>query len=375
MTRKRLLIAVPLAFVALLAVFALVGALAGVRHEQDTAGSSAAGANSEQLQREAATAPGATKSGATDDAAAGNGDTTYAAALPPTSSAPHYLLRTGDLQLLVARHGLQQAMQRISSLTTSMGGYILSSYAGTGTPPWIYYPEPLTGVDDTVKGAAEEPALQGDTAVSSDGTTYAPDVQDASADGSVVDGGDVPYGQIAVRVPGERFDAALARFSALGRVEQASTSSTDVSDQMVDLKARLRHARSVERRLLGFLEQAQTVQAALAVQDRLDQNQLLIEQLKGQLTQLSETTTYGTITVSLRERGVPQPGAIDRSDTFSGAFTHSLHLIADGARVSAVALGAILPFAALFGGLATLAWYVRRRIAGRRPQHPQVIES
>jgi hypothetical protein len=376
MTRKRLLIAVPLALVALLAVLALVGALSGARHEQNAAGSSAAGATSAELQRDAGSAPGEAAKGGAADQAAANGDSVYAAALPPTSSAPHYLLRTGDLQLLVARHGLQAAIQRISGVTTTMGGYILSSYAGTGTPPWIVYPEPVTGVDDAVKGAAEEPALQGDTPVSSDGAAVAPAVEDTSTrDGSLADGGGVPYGQITVRVPGERFDAALARFSALGRIEQTSTSSTDVSDQMVDLKARLRHARSVERRLLGFLEQAQTVQAALAVQDRLDQNQLLTEQLKGQLAQLSETTTYGTITVSLRERGVPQPGAIDRSDTFTGAFLHSLHLIADGARVSAVALGAFLPFAALLGGLAALVLYVRRRMVGRRPQRPQAIES
>lgn len=367
MTRKRLAIAVPLALVALLAMFALIGALAGA--PQGTSSDSAAGVPA----REGLGASGAdAKAGAADEAAASDG-AVYAAAVPPAAGpASHYLVRTGDLQLLVARHSLQDALRRIVNTTSGMGGYVLSSYVGTGTPPWMPYAEPLydTPLDGGVPAGAEEPAYEEDGVTSATPGLSRDDMDLWSSD---PDG--IPYGQVTMRVPSGRFDAAIERFSALGRVEQVSTSSTDVSDQMVDLKARLRHARSVERRLLGFLDQAKTVQAALAVQDRLDQNQLMIEQLEGQISMLSETTSYGTITVSLRERGVPQPGAIDQSDTFGGAFVHSLELIADGARVSAVALGALLPFAALFGALAGAVWYVRRWVLRRRPPRPQALES
>ena len=58
----------------------------------------------------------------------------------------------------------------------------------------------------------------------------------------------------------------------LGRVRELSTSTDDVTAQIVDLRARLRHYRAVEERLLSFLDKADTVAAALAVQDRIDRH-------------------------------------------------------------------------------------------------------
>ena len=46
---------------------------------------------------------------------------------------------------------------------------------------------------------------------------------------------------------------AIKRFSKLGEVQSVTTSSEDVTSQYVDLQARLRHYRAVERRLVGFL--------------------------------------------------------------------------------------------------------------------------
>ena len=223
MTRKRLLIAVPLALVALLAVLALVGGLAGTRQAEPSTEATAPGSTGEAAagaQRDGLDAAGAK---APADQAA-NGGMSYAALPPAASSAAHYLVRTGDLQVIVARHGLQSALQRITSVTTSMGGYVLSSYVGTGTPPWIAYTEPYSGVDDAVP--QEELPAQGGAVVSPDTATgtLSTDERLAGSDG-------MPYGQVTVRVPSARFDAAVARFGALGRVEEASTSSTDVSDR------------------------------------------------------------------------------------------------------------------------------------------------
>ena len=242
-------------------------------------------------------------------------------------------------------------MQRVGTITLGMGGYVLSSYIGSETP-WLGPVEPMMYEgDQSVDGVTSD--------VAPDGRSY-PEATDA--------GDVVQYGTITVRVPEAKFDDAVKRFSALGEVVDLTTSADDVSDQMVDLRARLRHARAVDRRLVGFLDDARNVRETLAVQDRIDANQLVVEQLTAEIARLSEVTSYGTITVSLHERGVPQPGSIDESDTFWGAFTNSLRLIADGAKASAVALGAALPFLALFGAVAVAVWYARRAIfaVGRR---------
>lgn len=182
-----------------------------------------------------------------------------------------------------------------------------------------------------------------------------------------------PYATLTVRIPAAKFDQAVARFAALGDVKQLSSSSTDVTGQYVDLKARLAHYQAVERELLSFLTKATTVGQTLAVQDRIDNTQLTIEELRAQLKQMSETIDYSTLSVTLSEKQ-PVAAVVVSSGTFTGALRHSLRLIADGAQVTFVALGAGVPFVALLCAAAfivsTLLKRFGKRIGGRRRQTP-----
>jgi hypothetical protein len=360
MRAKRLRVVIPVALVALLAVFALVGALVRSGDQSDRASTAATIDGRGSLPGVAGGEFGDGATGALDAAKATEGGDQaaaepYAAVPPAASPATHYLVRTGQMTLTVKRHELRDVMQRVGTITLGMGGYVLSSYIGSETP-WVGPVEPMA-LDAT------DPAYRSGPDAATGSLPY----QGQAGPGDVVQ-----YGTITVRVPEAKFDTAIARFSSMGEIVDLTTSAEDVSDQMVDLRARLRHARAVEQRLLGFLDQARNIRETLAVQDRIDATQLTIEQLSAEIARLSEITSYGTITVTLHERGVPQPGAIDESDSFWGAFTNSLHLIADGAKASAVALGALLPFLALAGVVAVVVLYGRRAIARRRPpQAPQ----
>jgi len=191
----------------------------------------------------------------------------------------------------------------------------------------------------------------------------------ASAAGSVASPGAQPYASLVVRVPEQLFDTAIKRFSRIGDVQSASTSSEDVTSQYVDLRARLRHYRAVERRLLAFLQQTTTVNQMLAVQDRIDKVQLTIEELTAQLKSLHETTAYGTLSVYITEKD-STPAAIHASDSFGGTFWNSVRLLGNGARVTALALTALAPFVVVLGGVAAAVWYVVRRRRNRRQAAP-----
>jgi hypothetical protein len=181
---------------------------------------------------------------------------------------------------------------------------------------------------------------------------------------------------MTLRVPERLFDGAIKRFAKLGDVQSISTSSEDVTAQYVDLQARLRHFRAVERRLVGFLAETTNVNQMLTVQDRIDEVQLTIEQLSAQLTSLRETTTYGTLSIFVREKGVPQAGSIDPSDTFAGTLWNSVKLLGHGARVTGLVLTALLPFIVVFGGVGLVAWYVVRRVRrGRRQTAPPTLPA
>jgi hypothetical protein len=266
----------------------------------------------------------------------------YAAALPPASApSSHYLLRTGDLSLLVGRGALLSTVDRMKAMTTAMGGYVMSSALGS----------------QSSDGGPVEPMPLDDTAVSSGGGA-------ASASSAALSD---PYATLVVRVPEQLFETAIKRFSKLGDVQNVTTSSEDVTSQYVDLQARLRHYRAVERRLVGFLQETTTVNQMLAVQDRIDQVQLTIEELSAQLKSLKETTTYGTLSVYVSEKDAT-PATIHASNTFGGTLSNSVHLLGRGVRVTALVLTALLPFIIVFGGIAVVVWYVVRRVRRSRRQ-------
>jgi hypothetical protein len=342
--RPRLRVLVPAVAVGLLVVFAAVGVLSrgglpGIssRMTLDRASSGSGTAGGPVTGESAQGVDAATSS-------KGTGDEVAAAVPPAAALSTHHLLRTGDLSLLVARGTLLSTVDRITAMTGGMGGYVMSSALGSESPGMPGPVEPLPLDSESVPTANDEPA-----------TTIGTD----------------PYATLTLRVPESSFDTAVKRFAALGEVQSVSTSSEDVTSQYVDLQARLHHYRAVERRLVRFLAATENVNQMLAVQDRIDNVQLTIEQLSAQLKSLRETTTYGTLSVFLREKGVPQAGAIDPSDTFTGTLLHSVKVLGHGVRVTGLVLTALLPFVVVFGGLGLAAWFVVRKMRRGRRQPAQ----
>lgn len=109
-------------------------------------------------------------------------------------------------------------------------------------------------------------------------------------------------GSLVVRIPARSYADAMRALAGLGRIEARDESGQDVSQEFVDLEARVRHLRAVETQLLELLEKADTVAAALAVQSQLNEVQLELEQARGRLQYLEDQVSFATISLSLHER-------------------------------------------------------------------------
>ena len=340
-------IVIPAIAIGLLLVFAVVGALSVNTTETAPSLDRSSG------EGEVGTMPGKsigstaeTELGDSSVASNESAEVGLTAAVPPQGPSPaHHLVRRGDLALLIESGALLTTFERVAAMTADMGGYVLSSSLGSSwSSREVVEPQPF---DDDTSAQLQKPA--------------------------VAEPNEPDQAWLTLRVPQSRFEAAAKRFAKLGDVQRLTTSSEDVTSQYVDLEAKLRHYRAVERRLLHFLAATDTVKEMLAVQDRIDTVQLTIEQLEAQLKSLRETTTYGTLSISLTEKGTPQSGAIDPSDTFVGVFWNSLTLLGHGARVTALAITAALPFLFVIGIVGLAAWYAARRVRGRRnPQQPSL---
>ncbi len=123
---------------------------------------------------------------------------------------------------------------------------------------------------------------------------------------------------VTIRVPSARFDEALSELRKLAwKVQRESTSGEDVTDQYVDLEARLKAQKATEEELLALLREVrqsegnaqEKAEAILSIYQRLTEVRTQIEKLQGQMQYLEKMSAMATITLELlpREPEVEKP--------------------------------------------------------------------
>ena len=145
--------------------------------------------------------------------------------------------------------------------------------------------------------------------------------------------GDQRSAQLTIRVPSNRVDDALNQIKKLdGEVLTSNVSAKDVTDQLVDLNARLVAKQAEETRYVQLFAQAKTVDEMLRVDGALANVRTQIEQLQAQLKTTKDHVDFSTISMSvtplLPSVGDPT-GTWDPSRTFAKALA-TLGLLARG---------------------------------------------
>ena len=115
-------------------------------------------------------------------------------------------------------------------------------------------------------------------------------------------------GVISIRVPDDKFEQSLAELRGLAvRVTSESTSSRDVTEEYIDLQARLNNAEATESQYLALLDKAIDVEDILRIYDSLSRVRSEIEQLKGRMQYLERTSSMSLITVYLEPETSGKP--------------------------------------------------------------------
>lgn len=118
-----------------------------------------------------------------------------------------------------------------------------------------------------------------------------------------VDGADRRHGEFTIRVPVERFEETLSALEELGTIAGEDVRGEDVSEEFVDLEARLRNATAQEEVLFRLYDRSTSVADTIRVQRELEDVQLEIERLRGRLRFLKDRTDLSTISVAVTESG------------------------------------------------------------------------
>ena len=178
-----------------------------------------------------------------------------------------------------------------------------------------------------------------------------------------------PTISVTIRVPAERFGAALEGVRGLGgRVAAEKVTGQDVTEEYIDLQARIRTKQALEAQFLEIMKQARSVSDALEVQREIAGVRTEIEQLEGRRRYLENQSSLSTIVVTL------QPDMPVVTATKSGFFDNIKWAFGDAIDTGAAIvtgfirlLGFAVPITVLIVlPLALLIRYAFRRISRRR---------
>ena len=196
--------------------------------------------------------------------------------------------------------------------------------------------------------------------VASWGGVIADEQSDSNDHGRIVDS------TITLRVPTATFSKAMNDLARLGKVEEQSRTSEDVTTKVIDNAARVRAAERSIRQIELLLGRAEELRDIITIESDLARRQADLDSLKSQQAWLEDQTSLSTITVQLNQPAGVAPEE-DEARGFVAGLSGGWDAFTGSAGVLLTVVGALLPFLALVALLGLPVWWYLRR---RRPVNP-----
>lgn len=134
---------------------------------------------------------------------------------------------------------------------------------------------------------------------------------------------------VVARVPAAQFETTVEEIRKIGsRILQEKRTGQDVTEEYIDLEARIRTKKALEAQFLEIMKQARSVSDALEVQRQLAGVRTEIEQLEGRRRFLENQSSLSTITVTL------QPPVSIVAATPGGFFSSIKEAVSDGVDIA-----------------------------------------
>ena len=114
-----------------------------------------------------------------------------------------------------------------------------------------------------------------------------------------------PSAYIVARIPEAKLDEVIAAVGDLGQRTSLNISTTDVTLQVIDLKARIDALIISRDRLLNLMAQATTTADLLAAEQALTQRQSELDAYQGQLDYLNSQVAQSTLNIQILSDSTP----------------------------------------------------------------------
>ena len=171
-----------------------------------------------------------------------------------------------------------------------------------------------------------------------------------------------PYANIRLRVLSENLDSVLIEFKKLSsKVISENIYTNDVSEEFIDVEARLKIMKSTENRFNDLLSKSEKIEEIIQVEKELMRIRGDIESLEGRLNYLTKTTDTSEINLNLNEQ-IPITGeSWEINESFKEAF-QNLSGFAKGLTNFAINVIVFIPVIFI---AAILVFFIRKYIKNR----------
>ena len=165
------------------------------------------------------------------------------------------------------------------------------------------------------------------------------------------------YASISILVPKESFHELSEAIKNVGtKVTNENIGSNDVTEEFVDIEARLNVMKQTENRFITLLSETSTVDEIMSVEKELMRLRGEIDSLEGRMKYLSKTTDNSVLNIHITE-AVPITG----SDwSFFDSFDNSVRSVVSFAKHIANFLISVIVFSPIVIGVGLLFFFARK---------------
>ncbi|MGV9366457.1 DUF4349 domain-containing protein [Amycolatopsis sp. NPDC003731] len=169
---------------------------------------------------------------------------------------------------------------------------------------------------------------------------------------------------LSLAVPADKLDGVLDQLAHLGSaMVKRELNTQDVTEQVVDVEARLATQRASVERIRALLAKATSVSEIASVESELTSREATLESLEQQRNSLAGSVAMATVAMTIRNVAAPPPPSEDRSG-FLGGLAGGWHAFGVFGGGLLTVLGALAPFLLFIVPLGWLGWWLYHR---RRP--------
>ena len=171
---------------------------------------------------------------------------------------------------------------------------------------------------------------------------------------------------LTIRIPKDRLEEFQNTVSELGNVTSRSENVQDVTLTYVDLQSHRDALRTEQERLLQLLEQAESVEDIITIEQRLSDVRYQLESMESQLRSYDNRVDYSTVYLYIDEVEVYTPVEEETTwERISAGFMDSLKSIGEGIKEAAIWFVIHIPYLVIWAIVIVIIVLILKKIKKR----------